>query len=529
MPFQSRKIVDYRLLLHDEGEPPLRQSWPPTPQGLRQATIEGVEGYPFDAYSYGVNAACGAYHPSAVLDRMADGVPLLKDTGTWKIVEGMRRLEAQGLNPTAIVTEACHGIGLDVVLRVRMNDLHDIFHFEQYSRPEKPPRPVREPGWYYMSRFKQEHPELLLGTPSPNPRHQAEVEAYAFNYALGAVRDRQYRFVEETANSFDLDALMLDFMRWPYLFRKEEAYGQRHLFTAYMKRLRACVQEAARRRGRPIHFLLRVPDTLDLGLRMGMDIRTWLAEGLLDLVIIGAGYNPFDTPWDDIAAEARRYGVPALATVRSLGEPPHYGGDAADLYYRKLRAATLRVYKRGAVGLELFNYFYHLPFYQGGVGGSGAGTGFEFTRDIRDPERLRRLPRTYEFSRQSAVDYIYGHACFPGQLPSTIGRSEDGLAHLFTVDIPERIPASTQVRLWLQAVDLGHEHELELSWNGRPIPFDVEDDWRRKGSTNLGEATFLLRPEDVAEGENRLGLCLRRRPAELDHFITLNYALLHVD
>jgi hypothetical protein len=318
-------------------------------------------------------------------------------------------------------------------------------------------------------------------------------------------------------------------MRWPYLFRKEEAYGQRHLFTAYLRRLRECVRQAAERRGRPIHFLVRVPDTLDLGLSMGVDLRTWLAEGLVDLVVVGAGYNPSDTPWDDIAVEARRCGVPALATVRSSGEPPHYSGDATDLYYRKLRAATLRAYRRGAVGLELFNYFYHLPYYEGGVGGSGAGTGFEFTRDIRDPDRLAQLPRTYEFSRQSAVDHIYGHACFPGQLPATIGRSEDGLEHLFTLDVPERLPAGARVRLWLQAVDLGHEHELGLTWNGRPLPFDLERDWRRRGSINLGEAMLDLRPEDVVQGENRLGLCLRRRPAELDHFVTLSHALLHID
>ncbi|MEW6752072.1 MAG: hypothetical protein AB1505_13995 [Candidatus Latescibacterota bacterium] len=529
MAYQSRRIEDYRLLMHDEGEPPLRQSWPPTVEGLKRATKEGIEGYPFDAYSYGINCSCGAYHPSAVLDRMGHGVGVLKDTGTWTIAESMRRLEAQGLNPTAIVVEACHEIGLDVVLRVRMNDLHDIFYFEQFSRPDRPPKTPREPGWYYMCPHKQQHPELLLGTPAPGPRTRAEVEAYAYNYALGPVRQRQYRFVEETANTYDLDGLLIDFMRWPHLFKQEEAYAQRHLFTAYMQRLRACVQEAAGRRGRPIHFVARLPETLDVGLRMGLDIRAWLEQGILDLVVIGAGYNPFGTPWAEIAGEAGRHGVPALVTIRSMGEPPHYGGDVVELYYRRLRAGALRAYRHGAAGLELFNYFYHLPFYEGSVGGPGAGTGFAFTHDIRDPQRLAALPRTYECSRQFSLDYIYGHACFPGQLPCSIGRAEDGLSHVVTLDIPERLPDDARARLWLQLVDLGHEHELEVSWNGRPLPFDLERDRRRRGSTNLAEVTFALSPAQVVQGENRLGLRLLHRPAELDPFITLSHALLHVD
>ena len=296
MPYQGRPVEEYRLLFHDEGEPPLRQAWPPTAAGLKEAVVRDVAGLPLDALSYGINAACGAYHPSPVLGAMGEGVSLLKDTGTWTIVEGMRRLAAQGLDPTALVVEACHESGLDVVLRVRMNDLHDIFHHEEYSRPDHPPKVPREPAWYYYSQYKQEHHELLLGDPAPMPRHRAQVEAYAFNYALAPVRQRMRAFVEETANRYDLDALLLDFMRWPYLFRYEEAYGQRHLFTEYLGRLRSAVREAAARRGRPIHFLVRVPDTLELAVRMGLDLRTWLAEGLVDLVVIGAGYNPFDLP-----------------------------------------------------------------------------------------------------------------------------------------------------------------------------------------------------------------------------------------
>ncbi len=529
MGYVGRQVDQYVLLFHDEGEAPLRQEWPPTPAGLKAAVTRDLQGAAVDALSYGINAACGAYHRSRVIEPMGTGVRLLKDTGTWTLVEGLRRLDEQGHDPTALVVEAAHEVGLDAVLRVRMNDLHDIFHHAEYGRPDHPPKRPREPAWYYLSQYKQDHPELLLGDPAPAPTHRAQVEAYAFNYALAPVRERMRAFVEETVHTYDLDALLLDFMRWPYLFRYEEAYAQRHLFTAYLQQLREVVRQAATHRGRPIHLLARVPDTLEAAARMGLDLPAWFSRGLIDLVVIGAGYNSFDLPWDQIAGAARQHGIPALATVRSSGEPTHCDLDPVVLYQRKLRAATLRAYHHGVQGLELFNYFYHLPFYRHGVGGHGTGTGLGFAADVRQPAQLERLPRTYEFSRQCAVEFIYGHATFPGQLPCTVGRGDDGLGPVLVLEVPEAIPADAGVTLWLQLIDLGHEHQLEVTWNGRLLDVEVERDWQRRGSLNLGDLSVRLDPGQVQRGENRLGLCLRQRPAALDGFITLQFALLHID
>ena len=528
MAYQARSVEDYRVLIHDEGEPLLRQSWPPTVEGLKEATVKDVRDHPIDVFSYGVNAACGAYHPTGVLDGMGQDVALHRETGTWKIVETNRRMESQGLNPTAIIIDACHEIGMDVNIRIRMNDLHDAAgYYRSWHDPDTGPKPVREAGWYYLSPFKKAHPELLLGKPGPNAQDRAGFEAYALNYALAPVRQRQLRFIAETVNTFDLDAVTLDFMRFPYLFKQHEAYAQRHLMTAYMKQIRACVDEAAQRRGRPIHMAARVPDTMGQAVQMGIDLEAWLAEGIMDLLIIGAGYCPFGTPWDDIALPARKAGVPALATVRG-GAAAYYEGDATDLYYRTIRGMSLRAYEHGANGFELFNYFYHMPFYKR-MSHPPSGSGFDFTADMRDPGRLKRLGRTYAASGNASGNFIYGHAAFQGELPCTIGRSEDGLAHTATIEVPEPIPASSKVKLQIQLTDLWHEHELALAFNDRWWTVDVETQWRRVGSMNIGDLSYDLKPAEVNKGENRLSLKLLKRPANLDHFITLNDVMLHID
>ncbi len=92
-----------------------------------------------------------------------------------------------------------------------------------------------------------------------------------------------------------------------------------------------------------------------------------------------------------------------------------------------------------------------------------------------------------------------------------------------------QVPPEAKVTLWLQLIDLWHEHELALSWNGAWRTVDLEKDWHRKGSSNVGEMSFSLRPQDVKTGDNLLSLKLLKRPANLDHFITLNWVLLHID
>ena len=211
-----------------------------------------------------------------------------------------------------------------------------------------------------------------------------------------------------------------------------------------------------------------------------------------------------------------------------MGIPRSYEEDKTELYYRQIRAAAIRAYEHGVAGFELFNYFYHMPFY-GSVHGPGSATGYAFTADMRDPRRLKSLPRTYQASREVQVDYIYGHAVSKVQLPCTIGRSEDGLAHTVTVEVAEQIPRQAKVNLWIQLIDLWHEHQLDIAWNGKKLPFQLESDWHRKGSLNVGEIVLPLKPADVNEGENRLSLKLVERPGNLDHFITLDHAMLHID
>jgi hypothetical protein len=533
----QRKVTDYRILLQDTGEPLLRQSWPPTAEGLKEATVRDFRALPVDVYYYCINAACGIYHPSKVYHQMGDNIDMFQETGTWKIVESIQRMTKAGLDPLAIIIEGCHEAGKDVSLGVRMNDLHDRLYDRTLREPARPPKGYREPGWYYMSQFKKDHPEYLQGNPDkPGSEGDRKYwQAIALNYALAPVRQKIYGLIEETVNVYNTDAITLDFLRAPFFFADCEAYGQRHLMTDFVKRVRTCVKEAGEHRGRPIIMMARVPDTIEMGLRIGLDIEAWLKDGLLDAVIISGGYCPFETPWDEITCLGKKAGIPAIACFSFgplTGMPDLYTHDKQKLFEQKLRAAALRAYEQGIQGFQFWNFFYMMEYYRLIQNEPGRGRGYEFTKELRDIHVLKNYTKTYELSRslQGLIAAVYGNASWCGQVPASVAVSSDGLGHTFTFDVCddlESVERQVKVTLWLQVIDLGVEDELEVLWNGRKVDFNLEG--YRMTTYNLGEVSIPLNKDDVKKGENRLTLRLLKRPVNLDQFITLNWGLLTIE
>lgn len=529
-----RTLKDYRLLFHNCGEPLERQPWPPTAKGLKETILKDLRGHPIDVMSYDVNAACGAWHCSKVFGRMGEGATMFHESGTYKMVEGIRRMEAAGLDPLAVIIEGCHEEGMDINLRVRMNDLHDA-NYGMYPQPPRPPAFLGEPAFYYMSQFKKDHPEYCLGDPFQASSGAQRFRNVALNFALAPVRRRIFNFIEETVNNYDSDMVTLDFLRFPIFFLESEAYGQRHLMTDFVASIRQCVRQAGERRKRAIPLAVRIPDTVEAAVRAGIDTPEWIRRGLADAVIISGGYCPFDTPWAEVAGLARAAGIPAFACL-SHGQlnkvPRGYAHDREELLSRKIRAAAYRAEAAGVQGFELFNFFYMCEYYRNDPVGQGAGygRGLAFTHELSDAERLRASSKTYEVSQALPSDVCFAHAnaAWPGQLPCTIGLSEDGLAHSFTFDVADDLNGPRgQASLWLQFVDLWVEDELEILFNGKPLSFTFDGYW--KTQTNLGDLTVALSIRDVRKGENRLALQLKSRPSGLPPYLTLNWALLHVD
>ena len=517
--FTGKRPEDYRVVLQDIGDPLLRMPWPPSPEGLVEGSIGALKDSAVNMYAFGINHAGGTTHCSKLYPIIGEEQPLLKSGNTLRMMQAVQRLCEAGHDPLTLMCDGGHQAGLDVFLRLRMNDHHDRWGDRiGLDKPSRLPKDHPAEPYFYTPKWKREHPEWLIGDRhAPHPDTSFEyMQSSAGNYAIGPYRDLIFNLAAETLTQYDLDGFELDFFRSPFLFPIYEAYVQRHVMTELIRRIRRVADEQAAKRGRPIFLSARVPATVDLCLRIGIDLPVWFEEGLLDMVVVSNGLSPFSTPWTELSQLGAKHGIPALACF-THARPTREGRES-------LRAATHRAFSSGITGIQFWNYFYRMPHYHR----PGENPlDLSFTHDLVDPDLVKNGPKKYLLDGSphtgSILTGTFGHAEWPGQTPMMIGLSTDGIGHKVAFDIADDLSRSKpqgSPRAWVRIVDLGPEDRLEFAWNGKPIQPDPK---AFAGITlkDSHEFEFELDPAEVRPGENHLEIKLLERHARLEPYVTL--------
>ena len=539
---QAKRPEEIRVMLQDIGDPLSRMPWPPTPEGLLSGSIEPIEGSGIDVYAYGIYHAGGCTHDSKVYQKIGDNIAVMYEASGLQMYEGVKRLAEQGYDPLQIMCEGAHAVGKDFFLRMRMNDLHD--RVGQYIKRGEAPTKRPKTGWlepyYYTPQWRKEHPEWLIGDPDTSaPQFTFEsFEAGAPNYLHAPVREIMFGLASEAVCNYDIDGFEIDFIRFPYLFPWATAWAHRHVMTAFIRKLREMIDEQARQRGRPIIFSARVPDTVELSLRMGLDLETWFAEGLLDMCVISGGYAAFTTPWADIVSLARKHELTTLACFRPLGgwgwRRTEQGIQAEPTIQQQLehiRAATYRAYQAGVTGVELWNQFYEMPHYYAPSQQEGIHyLGYGFTHELADIDSLAGKKKAYLLGGGYEHNFIYGHASWCGQLPLMITPATDGIGQTVTFDVGDDLSQFPNARaeLWINIVDLFFEDVIEFEWNGQPL-LPRDEPYLGQTVYSNREFCFDIPSGGVKPGSNEFTIYLRERTIRLEQFVTLDFARLSID
>ena len=172
--------------------------------------------------------------------------------------------------------------------------------------------------------MKRAHPDWLLGQGRARARGRSTLRRgtkrrarTAYNFAVPEVRDYKLALAKEALANYDLDGLDWDFCRYPRLFPEGEEQAGSLLLTDLMREVRAAVDVKRRQSARPIYFSARIPGSLEQALSAGIDVRAWLAEGLLDILVVGhAMGNKHRLPVEEYVEAAR--GEPACKSSHRI-------------------------------------------------------------------------------------------------------------------------------------------------------------------------------------------------------------------
>ncbi len=230
---------------------------------LRQP-VDEVLGTGVDTLVYGLASGHTFLHGSQVGARWGERVEE-HNHGVmwWRAAENLNRALAAGCDPLQVVVERGHEKGLQVVCSMRMND------------------GATSDNMYMMNRLKREHPEVLIGEEDPDKPGAAT----CMDFAHPLVRQERLRMIEEVCGRYGADGLEMD----PYVgvfFKRSEVENNTPLLTEFVRQARQVLDDIGAERGQKLCLATRAHAVEEANLRMGMDVRAWLEEGLVDMVVV---------------------------------------------------------------------------------------------------------------------------------------------------------------------------------------------------------------------------------------------------
>ena len=326
-----------RVIYNDDSEE-LRYVQGGTVDGFLSVRLKPLVGTQVDTICW---SALGIWGDAPVFDSKLQ--PLFGDAHSGKRT-GYEHYEANTKNlikaghcPLRLVIEFSHLNGIEAFASIRMNDVHDSF----------------VPG--IKTNWKRNHPEYLVSSGGEQAVHK--LYATAQDYSHGAVRMRKFEIIEEVCERYDIDGVELDYLRHPVLFSsvmqgRAATDKEVAIMTSFMVRIRERMDEIAARRKRPLLLAARVPDTIELSKRIGLDVETWLKRDLVDLLFIGGGYAPFSLSVADIAKVAHRHDVPVYPCI-NWGPLRDFTSEAE--FRQGARSLAAKWLGAGADGIYLWN------------------------------------------------------------------------------------------------------------------------------------------------------------------------------
>jgi hypothetical protein len=417
---------------------------------------------------------------------LCDAFDQLPDAWVWRYRENTKLLIEADANPPKLACQYGHQLGIPVIPIVRMNDCHD-----QYYKFE-------------LSRFKQANPHLLFGK-SDKPGLES-ITWGMFDFGHQEVRDHKMAIIEEFITRWDNDGISLDFERHPRFFQEQGKAENAELMTGMIRDIRRLLDRVAKERGRPQYFHVRVLPTLQTSYDMGLDVRTWVEEGLVDIIVPGAGYMTVSldlTEWLKLV-EGRDCWIIASNNHWKTTE--------------QTRAWAKLMHQRGVHGLQLFNYGHLLHGHAGQSESKSEQLGTVWLDELA-PDYYQVLHElgditTYRYKNSRYVLESFARDLRPGKPAGLNFRISHGIEALvlpieltagvhrlpfgFAEDVEGAVRLGQPPRVTLELTTSKHwPDEFEIRINDQPLALDVDGELPKKLS-------LPVPPGMIARGDNEL-------------------------
>lgn len=427
-----------RVILNDDSTGQTTRFKPPVKASDLNAMVDKVAGTGVTTLSVALYDSHVVWHDSQVATWLGDLEGPIMMGSQYRIISTCRSLRKQGIDPLRVYVERAHEQGLEFFVASRMND----GHFAYYRGPNG--SGPRASG--YASKFWKEHPELLLQGEKGYWQH-------LYDYSKEATRHYRLAQIEEICRNYDIDGFEMDFMRTPHYFKEAEARQNAHFMTELVSNVRKMMDEAGRVKGKRLVLMVTVPRTIGECEQIGLDVRTWVKQGLIDL-LVAKNFIYFE----------QHLPVKEWAALVKGSQVKFYAGFEHGDTIETFRAGAAKYFRDGADGIYFYNFWsFGLPY---------NALGRQILSEVGDPRQLEGQDKHYALLGGGPCRVTAQADPRPPltQVPAQVAA---GGSRSFTLDLADEIPAAlkagTLKDVTLRVATEGRAGRLEFALNDQPM------------------------------------------------------------
>ena len=397
-----------RIMFYTDGRHPLIYMYePPMQKEEYVSAVDELVGTPVEALMFSLGEGRTMLHDTKVGELLGHNIEKWEHQIFRRAHQNAKHLIEEGNDPLRIVCERAHEKGMLLY----------------------PTLLVENPGgdWVPMraSNFRKNNPQFDIGGAGDlDPDHPA----YGFlDFNHEESREERFAIVEEALTEYPVDGfeLQLNYQN-PHYFHPAQVEAGRQIMTEWVGR----VHETVKRSGKERELVIRIPNSVEACLSLGLDPLGWIKLGIVDVLAaegVEGGYLNPETDFRPFVEAARSSNCRVQAVLHTRIDSDRVG----DATVESVRAAACNYWAQDVDGLYLAQWFVEWPY---------RTAFYEKLRELPHPDIMAAKDKVYHILTMTSSGEVRSRATGLGskvQLPAAmeIGRP---IALEFTIsdDLP---------------------------------------------------------------------------------------------
>ena len=436
------------MFYHDGRHPLIYMYEPPMQVEEYQQAVDELIGTPIQAINFCMGDGRTVLHDTKVGELWGHHLDRWEHIIFRRAHQNAKHLIEAGADPLRIVADRAHekGFAFNPVLLVQQGS----------GDPETDTR---------GSLFRFRHKHLDIGAAGDVPDSCKGYHNADFKH--DAIRDERFALTEETLQNYDCDGFELQMNYSPFYFHPNEVEDGVPIMTEWIRRVSAAVKAS----GADRDLIVRIPASVKGCLSVGMDVISWIDEGLVDVIVA----QDFSGPellsgmsnFRELVEATEGKDATVLAAIQSNADTDRVAQGTIEM----IRAAATNFWMQGVHGLYLAHWFGNWPY---------GATFYEKLREIPYPEVMEAKDKIY--SLPTVSQRYQNPDTEPGlsmQLPRDL---HEGQTESFTIVMSDDLPKWDdvgrvhKVLLRVRIMGMTELDEVSFKLNGKALP----DSRRRK-------------------------------------------------